>query len=87
MTHVFVELSADSQNDDTDERKCIKIPVRFASEEQMEELADLGFDELIESINDWFQDNGHKNWRVDGIIESAEILVDHPEKFFDASNY
>ena len=84
---MFLELSAVSQNDDTAERKCIKFPVRFANEEQMEELADQGFDELIESINDWFQDNGYKDWRVDGIIESVKVLVDHPEKFFDASNY
>lgn len=70
MAGYTVLMCAECAHEETGKEKSIDFFVRFKDENDWADHHDDDFDTIKDDINAYLQENGHKGWFIDGVVET-----------------
>ena len=56
--------------------KIIGVPVKFESEEQLNEMDETSFDTILDELNAWINANGYPGFYIDDVVEQKELITE-----------
>ena len=79
MSAVFGEVFVHIQSYHDANSKSIAIPAKFKDQEQMEDMMALGFDQQLNKLNIWIQQN-IGDYYIDDKIEACEDITEQYQR-------